>query len=52
MPTRSRTILEGARQGFVGGVNTHDTLLAFLALGGLMAFFGAFATRGLSRYGN
>jgi ABC-2 type transport system permease protein len=44
-------ILEGVRQGFVGGVNAHDTLLAFAALAGLLAFFGAIATRGMSRYG-
>jgi ABC-2 type transport system permease protein len=44
-------ILEGVRQGFVGGVNTHDTVAAFLALGALLAVFGAIATRGMNRYG-
>jgi ABC-2 type transport system permease protein len=43
-------ILEGVRQGFVGGVNGHDTLLAFWAVLALLAVFGALATRGMQRF--
>jgi ABC-type multidrug transport system permease subunit len=43
-------VLVGVRQGFVGSVSWADTWPALLALGGLIAVFGAFAARGLRRY--
>ncbi|MDQ3742478.1 MAG: ABC transporter permease [Actinomycetota bacterium] len=47
-----RYILEGVRQAFVTGVSGDVTLQAFAAMIGLLAFFGAFAIRGMSRLGN
>ena len=46
-----RYILEGARQAFVGGVDGATTLHAFVALAGMLAFFGFFAIRGMQRIG-
>ena len=43
-------ILEGVRQGYVGGVNAHDTLAAFAAMAGLLAFLGAIATNRMNRF--
>jgi ABC-type multidrug transport system permease subunit len=43
-------VLQGVRQGFVGSVTWHDTWPAVLAELGLLALFGALATRGLRRY--
>lgn len=42
-------VLEGVRQGFVGGVSWHDTWPALLALAGLAAMLTALAARGLRR---
>jgi ABC-2 type transport system permease protein len=44
-------VLEGVRQGFVGGVTWDDTWPAYLALMGLLAFLAALAARGLRRVG-
>ena len=44
-------VLEGVRQGFVGGVTWGHTWPALLATAGLIAVMGAFAARGLRRYG-
>lgn len=42
-------VIEGARQGFVGGVSWGDTWPAFLVVAGLVALFGALALRELRR---
>jgi ABC-2 type transport system permease protein len=42
-------VLEGVRQGFVGGVSWEDTWPAFLALVGLLAVVVTLALRGLGR---
>jgi ABC-type multidrug transport system permease subunit len=42
-------IVEGVRQGFVGGVSWADTWPAILALAGLLALVGTLALRGLNR---
>jgi ABC-2 type transport system permease protein len=44
-------VLEGVRQGFVGDVTWDSTWPAYLALLGLLAVFGALATRGMHRTG-
>jgi len=44
-------VLEGVRQGFVGGVNWADTWPAFLAISVLLALLGGIAIRGMRRYG-
>jgi ABC-type multidrug transport system permease subunit len=44
-------ILEGIRQGFVGGLSFADTAPALLAVAGLVAGLGALAVRGLLRQG-
>ena len=44
-------ILEGVRQGFVGGVAWEHTWPALLSVTGLILVLGAFAARGLRRYG-
>jgi ABC-2 type transport system permease protein len=43
-------VLEGVRQGFVGGVNWHDTWTAVVSVLGVLAVFAYFAVRGLQRY--
>ena len=43
-------VLEGVRQGFVGGVNAHDTWTGAVAVLGVLAVFASFAVRGLRRY--
>jgi ABC-2 type transport system permease protein len=45
-------ILEGVRQGFVGSVTWHDTWPALLAVGGLLAVLGGWATHRLNRVGD
>jgi ABC-2 type transport system permease protein len=45
-------VLEGVRQGFVGDVTWDSTWPAYLALLGLLAVFGALATRGMHRTGH
>ena len=47
----TRYILEGARQGFVFGVNWTETWQALLAVAGLVLVLGAFALRGMRRLG-
>ena len=42
-------VIEGVRQGFVGGVSWADTWPAFLVLAGLLALLGALALRELRR---
>jgi ABC-2 type transport system permease protein len=42
-------VLEGVRQGFVGGVTWGDTWPALVSLAGLLIFFGGLALRGLVR---
>jgi ABC-type multidrug transport system permease subunit len=42
-------VIEGVRQGFVGGVSWGDTWPAFLVLAGLVALLGALALRELRR---
>jgi ABC-2 type transport system permease protein len=44
-------ILEGVRQGFVTDLTWSTTWPAVVSVVGLVFFFGAFAVRGLSRYG-
>jgi ABC-2 type transport system permease protein len=44
-------VLEGVRQGFVGGVTWDKTWPAYLALVGLLALLGALAARGMRRVG-
>jgi ABC-type multidrug transport system permease subunit len=44
-------ILEGIRQGFVGGLNWGDTAPAMLAVLGLVGALGALAVRGMLRQG-
>lgn len=44
-------VLEGVRQGFVGGVNWADTWPAFVAITGLLLLLGGMAIRGMRRYG-
>jgi ABC-type multidrug transport system permease subunit len=44
-------VLEGVRQGFVGGVTWGDTWPAMLAVSGLLALLGALAIRGMRRTG-
>jgi ABC-2 type transport system permease protein len=44
-------VLEGVRQGFVGDVTWDSTWPAYVALVGLLAVFGALATRGMHRTG-
>ena len=44
-------VLEGVRQGFVGGVTWADTWPALLALAGLLVVLGAVAVRSMRRYG-
>jgi ABC-2 type transport system permease protein len=44
-------VVEGVRQGFVGGVSWHDTWPAMLALAGLLSLVTALALRGLNRAG-
>lgn len=44
-------VLEGVRQGFVGGVTWGHTWPAFLAAGGLLLVLGGLATRAMRRYG-
>jgi ABC-2 type transport system permease protein len=44
-------VVEGVRQGFVGGVNWGDTWPAMLALAGLLCIVTALALRGLNRAG-
>jgi ABC-2 type transport system permease protein len=43
-------VLEGVRQGFVGGVTWHHTWAAFVALAGVLAVLSGFAVRGMRRY--
>jgi ABC-2 type transport system permease protein len=43
-------VLEGVRQGFVGGVNWHDTWPAFIAVLGVLTVLAFFAVRGMRRY--
>jgi ABC-2 type transport system permease protein len=45
-------VLEGVRQGFVGGVTWDDTWPAAVAVSGLLAVLGALAIRGMRRTGN
>jgi ABC-type multidrug transport system permease subunit len=45
-------ILQGVRQGFVGAVTWHDTWPALLAVGGLLAVLGGWATHRLNRVGD
>jgi ABC-type polysaccharide/polyol phosphate export permease len=42
-------VIEGVRQGFVGGVSWGDTWPALLVLAGLLALLGALALRELRR---
>jgi ABC-type multidrug transport system permease subunit len=44
-------VLGGIRQGFVGGVTWHDTVLAFAAVAGLLLVLGLLAMRRLERMG-
>jgi len=44
-------VLEGVRQGFVGGVTWHDTWPAFVAIAGLLLVLGGWAVRSMRRYG-
>ncbi|MGH2943030.1 MAG: ABC transporter permease [Solirubrobacteraceae bacterium] len=44
-------VLEGVRQGFVGGVTWETTWPALMATGGLVAVFGALAVRAMRRQG-
>lgn len=44
-------VLEGVRQGFVGGVAWEHTWPALLSVGAMIAVLGALAARGLRRYG-
>jgi ABC-2 type transport system permease protein len=44
-------VVEGVRQGFVGGVSWGDTWPAMLALAGLLSLVTALALRGLNRAG-
>jgi ABC-type multidrug transport system permease subunit len=44
-------VLDGARQGFVGGVTWHDTWPALLAIVGLQLALGSLAVRSMRRYG-
>jgi ABC-type multidrug transport system permease subunit len=44
-------VLEGVRQGFVGGVTWHSTWPALLAIAGLLVVFGGLAIRGMRRVG-
>jgi ABC-2 type transport system permease protein len=44
-------ILDGARQGFVGGVTWGDTWPALLAMTGLIALMALFSLRGMKRTG-
>lgn len=44
-------VLDGVRQGFIGQVTWAHTWPAFVALVGLLAFFGLLALRGLARAG-
>ncbi|MCW3014988.1 MAG: hypothetical protein JWO02_2080 [Solirubrobacterales bacterium] len=43
-------VLEGVRQGFIGGVTWAHTWPALLSVAGLIAVLGWFAARGLRRY--
>jgi ABC-2 type transport system permease protein len=45
-------VLAGARQGFLGHVSWADTWPALLSVAGLLALFGAFALRGITRVGD
>jgi ABC-2 type transport system permease protein len=44
-------VLEGVRQGFVGGVTWHTTWPALLAITGLLVVLGGLAVRAMRRYG-
>jgi ABC-2 type transport system permease protein len=44
-------VLDGVRQGFVGGVTWADTWPAYLAVAALLALLGALAARGMRRVG-
>lgn len=44
-------VLEGVRQGFVASVTWSDTWPALASIAGMLAVFGAFALRGMSRQG-
>jgi len=44
-------VLEGVRQGFVGGVTWQLTWPALAAVAGLLAVFGALAVRSMRRQG-
>jgi ABC-type multidrug transport system permease subunit len=44
-------VLQGVRQGFVGGVTWHDTWPALLAVAGMIVLLGGLATRRLQRVG-
>jgi ABC-type multidrug transport system permease subunit len=45
-------VLQGVRQGFVGSVTWHDTWPALLAVAGLLAVLGSWATHRLDRVGD
>jgi ABC-type polysaccharide/polyol phosphate export permease len=45
-------VLQGVRQGFVGSVTWHDTWPALLAVAGLLAVLGSWATHRLNRVGD
>ncbi len=44
-------VMEGIRQGFVGGVNWHDTWQGSVAVLGLLLVLGGLAVRGMRRVG-
>jgi len=44
-------VLDGIRQGFIGGVTWGDTWPALVAVAGLVTLFGALAVRGMARTG-
>jgi ABC-2 type transport system permease protein len=44
-------VMQGVRQGFVGGVNWHDSWQAAAAVCGLLLVLGAVAVRGMQRVG-
>lgn len=43
-------VLEGIRQGFIGGVSWTETWPALVTIAGLAALFGAYALRGMTRF--
>ncbi len=45
-------VLAGVRQGFIADVTWANTWPALLAIAGLITVFGAFATRGMRRFGS